>query len=140
MDNNYLDQVKCIRLTADTRPRIFLTWENTEIGRDILQSYQRIGYNGDIVYENLFNKSIVINKFDPFFETLEKIYHLAIEKSDPSEIFTNENVEALKDTCNKISSLLNESIDGDLMLSQKMFLGELISEFKSNTIVAKSGC
>lgn len=53
--------------------------------------------------------------------------------------FTKENVQALKLTCDKISGLTKESVDGQFMLTQLEFLGNLIKEFRDNPIVKNSG-
>ena len=53
--------------------------------------------------------------------------------------FRIENIETLKSTCNKIILLLNEHIDGNLMMSQLMCLGDDIKEFITNPIVKNSG-
>ncbi len=53
--------------------------------------------------------------------------------------FTKENCKDLQETTRKIDNLLAENIDGALMHSQMMFLGELIKEFANNPIVANSG-
>jgi hypothetical protein len=53
--------------------------------------------------------------------------------------FRVENIESLKNTCNKIILILNEHIDGNLMLSQLMCLGDSIKEFITNPIVKNSG-
>lgn len=55
------------------------------------------------------------------------------------QVFNKENVTALQSTCDKISSICKEQVEGDLMLTQKIFLGELIKEFYSNPIVLFSG-
>ena len=54
-------------------------------------------------------------------------------------MFNETNIEALKRTCEKIISLTNEHVNGDLMLSQKMLLGDNIKEFIKNPIVETSG-
>ena len=56
-----------------------------------------------------------------------------------NNIFTKENFDNLKTTCQKTISLIDENIDGDLMASQLMFLAERIKEFKNNPIVKNSG-
>lgn len=53
--------------------------------------------------------------------------------------FTTENCDSLKKTCEKIISLIDENVDGSLMMSQLQFLGENIKEFKENPIVKNSG-
>ena len=54
--------------------------------------------------------------------------------------FTAANFETLKRTCDQISSLSSENIDGDLMFSQAQILGNKIQEFVDNPIVKTSGC
>ena len=56
-----------------------------------------------------------------------------------NETFTKENFDSLKTTCDKMSSLSDENIDGKLMATQLMFLGDLIKEFKNNPIIKNSG-
>ena len=53
--------------------------------------------------------------------------------------FTTENFDDLIITCARIVSLSKESVDGNMMLSQLMFLGKLIIEFAENPIIKKSG-
>ena len=53
--------------------------------------------------------------------------------------FTTKNFECLKSTCEKIISISNENVNGHLMVSQMMFLGDLIKEFKDNPLVKNSG-
>ena len=54
-------------------------------------------------------------------------------------VFTSENVNELKTVCEKIISILNENVEGELMISQKMMLAERIKDFSTNEIIAKSG-
>jgi hypothetical protein len=54
-------------------------------------------------------------------------------------VFTEENVDQLKKTCEKIISLCNESTKGKFMMTQLMFLGDNIKDFKRNPIVKTSG-
>jgi len=56
------------------------------------------------------------------------------------EVFTPENFDKLKLTCQQIVLLSNENINGDLMFAQLQLLGDKIKEFVDNPIVAKSGC
>lgn len=53
--------------------------------------------------------------------------------------FTKENIENLKLVCKQIISLTNESVDGSLMHSQMMCLGDRIKDFGKNPIVKNSG-
>jgi hypothetical protein len=53
--------------------------------------------------------------------------------------FTKENFENLEQVCNKIIALSKENVDGQLMMSQLIFLGENIKEFAKNPIVKNSG-
>lgn len=55
------------------------------------------------------------------------------------QTFTKENVDNLSITCNKIQSILDEAVDGQLWGTQLMFLGSLIEDFTKNPIVANSG-
>ncbi len=55
------------------------------------------------------------------------------------QIFTKENCDELKKICEKIISLLNENIDGELMIAQKMCLGDNIKDFVKTPIVKNSG-
>lgn len=56
-----------------------------------------------------------------------------------SKIFTPENCDGLKSTCEKIVSILNENVGGSLMASQLMALGDNIKEFTNSPIVKTSG-
>lgn len=53
--------------------------------------------------------------------------------------FTKQTVSDMRSIVRRMDSLLSESCDGDLMLSQKMFLGELIKDFAETPIVKNSG-
>lgn len=53
--------------------------------------------------------------------------------------FTVDNIDDLKRICTNINSILDEHCDGDLMLSQKIMLGENIKDFVDNPIVKNSG-
>ena len=55
------------------------------------------------------------------------------------QTFTKENFDKLKNTCQKIIALSDENIDGNLMYSQMVFLGENIKEFVENPIIKNSG-
>lgn len=53
--------------------------------------------------------------------------------------FTPENFDSLKSTCQKIISLCDENVDGSLMWSQKIALGDRLTDFVKNPIVKNSG-
>ena len=53
--------------------------------------------------------------------------------------FEKADIDNLNTTCLKINLLLNEEVDGCLMMSQLMMLGENIKEFIDNPIVKNSG-
>ncbi len=53
--------------------------------------------------------------------------------------FTKENCDNLQRTCEQIVALLKENVDGALMLSQKLVLGQKIEDFVNNPIIANSG-
>lgn len=55
------------------------------------------------------------------------------------KIFTKENCDDLKRICKQIESLMDENVDGALMMSQKMLLAEKIKEFHNNPIIKYSG-
>lgn len=57
-----------------------------------------------------------------------------------SKIFNTENFDNLKRICKNIVSLSDENIDGQLMASQLVMLGEAINQFSNNPIVKTSGC
>jgi len=51
----------------------------------------------------------------------------------------SEELPKLKQTCNKIVWLIEESVDGALMHSQQVFLADLVKEFVNNPVVKYSG-
>lgn len=51
----------------------------------------------------------------------------------------SENLQNLKETCQKMISLIDENVDGSLMFSQLQMLGENIKDFVKNPIVEQSG-
>lgn len=71
------NQVTNVRVTFDTRPRVFLNWENTEEGRDKKDCYERIDLGGTIVYVNTYNRNSSVLPGEPFFYKLESMYESA---------------------------------------------------------------
>ncbi len=71
------NQVKNVKVTIDTRPRVFLNWENTEEGRDKKDCYERIDLGGTIVYVNTYNRNSSVLPGEPFFYKLESMYESA---------------------------------------------------------------
>jgi hypothetical protein len=55
------------------------------------------------------------------------------------QTFSKENIDNLSNVCYKIANLLEQNVDGSLMMTQLMFLGENIKEFVENPIVKNSG-
>ena len=55
------------------------------------------------------------------------------------EIFNTDNFEKLMRTCNQIIAISSENVDGQLMASQLLMLGEKIKDFIENPIVDSSG-
>jgi len=53
------------------------------------------------------------------------------------KIFTTENIKDLQQTSKKIFTILDEEVDGNLMLSQKQYLATLIKDFLKNPIVSE---
>ncbi len=43
---NFKDQVSDIKITEVTKPRFYLSWTNTESGRDRNEHYERVDDNG----------------------------------------------------------------------------------------------
>jgi len=60
-------------------------------------------------------------------------------KQKTAKIFTPENFNSLKETCNKISQLCDLNQEGALMWSQMTFLAENITDFLMHPIVTDSG-
>jgi len=56
------------------------------------------------------------------------------------EVFSSENFDKLKLTCQQIVLLSDANINGDLMFAQLQMLGDKIKEFVDNPIVKTSGC
>ena len=54
-------------------------------------------------------------------------------------MFNQENLTDLQSTCTKIANVCSEQVDGFLMYSQMICLGELIKDFINNPIVKSSG-
>ncbi len=71
------NQVKNVKVTIDTRPRVFLNWENTEEGRDKKDCYERVDLGGTIVYVNTYNRNSSVLPGEPFFYKLESMYESA---------------------------------------------------------------
>lgn len=71
------NQVKNVKVTIDTRPRVFLNWENTEEGRDKKDCYERIDLGGTIIYVNTYNRNSSVLPGEPFFYKLESMYESA---------------------------------------------------------------
>jgi hypothetical protein len=55
------------------------------------------------------------------------------------KVITTENLNSLKNTCEKIIFICNENYEGDLMMIQLLCLAEDIKEFINNPIVLNSG-
>ena len=74
---DYIKQVEKVKVTTVTEPRIYLTWEDTEPGRDKKQCYERVN-NSFVYYVNTYNQNTRVLKGDPFFEVLEEMYNTRI--------------------------------------------------------------
>jgi len=68
---NYIDQITNVKVIQRTKKHTFVQWNNTESGRDKTDMFERI----DNTYINQHNKDHIIYKGNPFYDTLEKIYH-----------------------------------------------------------------
>jgi len=70
----FIEQTKNLKLTIVENPRVFISWDNTEDGRDKTDCYERID-NNILCYVNCNNTNIKIFKGEEFFETLEILYY-----------------------------------------------------------------
>ena len=68
------DQIKNVKVIVDTRPRVFLKWENTKEGRDKTYCYERMDINGTIIYVNILNRNSTVLSGESFFDKLESMY------------------------------------------------------------------
>tara|TARA_R110000851_G_scaffold107231_11_gene227290 strand:+ start:246 stop:482 length:237 start_codon:yes stop_codon:yes gene_type:complete len=76
----FIEQVENLKVFTVTKPRTYITWTNTEKGRDVADTYERIN-NGFVVYVNQHNKSSTIIKGDSFFNELEEMYNSALNEA-----------------------------------------------------------
>ena len=79
----FIEQIKNLKVFTVTRPRTFITWTNTEKGRNVVDTYERV-YEGFVVYVNHYNKLSRITKGHSFFDELELIYKRALNETDNS--------------------------------------------------------
>jgi hypothetical protein len=71
----FIEQITDVKLTIETRPRTYISWRNTEEGRDKFDCYERVDFGGDEVgYNNIHNRNQWVNHLTPFWYELEKIY------------------------------------------------------------------
>jgi len=71
----FKDQIKDLKVTTITVPRIFLSWVNTEEGRDSVDCYERIDDGVLVYYVNTYGKESYVHKTDEFFNVLESMYN-----------------------------------------------------------------
>ena len=76
----FIEQVENLKVFTVTKPRTYITWTNTERGRDVTETYERID-DGFVVYVNQYNKSLTIIKGDSFFNELEEMYSKALNEA-----------------------------------------------------------
>ena len=76
----FIKQIKNLEVFTVTTPRTYITWTNTEIGRDVTETYERVN-DVSVVYINIYNKSTIITKGDDFFDKLELIYKRALKEA-----------------------------------------------------------
>lgn len=67
-----------------------------------------------------------------------KLYNRFVEEFE-TKTFSTENFDKLKQICEKIIAISNENIDGSLMTTQLMCLGDNIKDFMENPIIKTSG-
>lgn len=75
------EQIENVELLISTIPRVFIKWINTEEGRDKQDCYERFVFGEEIIYKNILGKKTTVQQGQPFFNTLENIYKLALANS-----------------------------------------------------------
>lgn len=77
----FIEQVKDVKVVEDVTPRVYLSWSNTEDGRDKNDCYERIKISdGNFYYVNTNNRNSTINNTHPFYTILDKMYNDATSK------------------------------------------------------------
>ena len=76
----FIEQVENLKIITVTKPRTYITWTNTEKGRDVTDTYERID-DGFVCYVNQYNKSMRTIKGDSFFDKLEEMYNSALNEA-----------------------------------------------------------
>lgn len=76
---NFKKQVTGLKIVRTTKPRLYLQWTNTEIGRDVFDCFERVE-DIYVKYINAHNPSSVITQDHTFFIDLEEMYQSALEK------------------------------------------------------------
>ena len=76
----FIEQTENLKVFTVTKQRTFITWTNTEKGRDITDTYERID-DGFVVYVNQHNKSLRTMKGDSFFDELGELYKRALNEA-----------------------------------------------------------
>ena len=79
-DKQYIKQTSDVRLVIVKKPRYYVQRNNTEKGRDVTESYERLNHTY-VRYVNVNNSSMIIAQGDRFFDTLEELYQTALAKS-----------------------------------------------------------
>ena len=74
------EQLTDVKLVVDTRPRVYISWTNTEEGRDKKDCYERIDVCGNVHYINTYNRNSTVYPNNPFWHILEKMYNSALAK------------------------------------------------------------
>lgn len=80
-ENRYMDfkeQVSQIKITEVRKPRFYLSWINTENGRDKDERYERVDDSGYVYYINSHNTDDITDKNNSFFKVLEDMYQEAM--------------------------------------------------------------
>ena len=76
----FIEQIENLKVFTVTKQKTYITWTNTEKGRDVTDTYERID-DGFVVYLNQYNKSSTIIKGDSLFNELEEIYSKALNEA-----------------------------------------------------------
>ena len=75
---NYNKKVSNLKIVIVNRPRIYLSWNNTQKGINKYHCYERIK-DSDIRWINQHDKAISIINGDKMFKILEKLYKKALK-------------------------------------------------------------
>ena len=75
------DQIVDVKITLYKPTITYLSWTNTEEGRDKKSCYERrVIADRFVMYVNTYNENLTVTEDHPFWHTLEKIYNEQLSK------------------------------------------------------------